>query len=46
MPKARSKAQQRFFWGVLVPKGKMTKAAAKKRSAKGKSYKKLPARRR
>jgi len=46
MPKAKSKAQQRFFWGVLVPQGKMTKSAAKKRSLKGKSYKKLPTRKR
>jgi len=44
MPKATSKQQQKFFWGVLVPSGKMTQAEAKKRSAKGKAYKKLPTR--
>jgi len=44
MPKATSKQQQKFFWGVLVPSGKMTQAEAKKRSAKGKSYSKLPKR--
>lgn len=46
MPKAKSKKQQRFFWGVLVPKGKMSKSAAKKRSVKGKAYKRLPTRKR
>lgn len=44
MPKAKSKKQQRFFWGVLVKSGKMTKAAAKRRSVKGKGYKRLPTR--
>jgi hypothetical protein len=43
MPKAASKQQQKFFWGVLVKTGKMTQAEAKKRSVKGKAYKKLPA---
>jgi hypothetical protein len=44
VPRARSKKQQAFFWGVLVPQGKMTKAEAKKRSARGKTYRKLPTR--
>ena len=44
MPKWKSKKQQRFAFGVLVKRGKMTKAAAKKRSSRGKSYKRLPTR--
>jgi len=46
MPKAKSKKQQRFFWGVLVKRGKMTKSEARKRSVRGKAYKRLPTRRR
>jgi hypothetical protein len=38
----RSKAQQRFVWGVLVKKGKVPKSVAKSRSKKGKNFKKLP----
>lgn len=44
MPKAKSKKQQRFFWGVLVPAGKMKRSSAKKRSVKGAAYKRLPTR--
>lgn len=44
MPKWRSKKQQRFAFGVLVKRGKMSKAAAKKRSSRGRAYKRLPSR--
>ena len=45
MPKATSKAQQRKFW-ALARHGKMSKAEARKRSVRGKAYKKLPSRKR
>lgn len=47
MPKATSKAQQRFFGaiasGSITRKG-LSKAEARSRLQSGKSYKKLPAR--
>jgi hypothetical protein len=46
VPKAKSKKQQRFFWGVLVKQGKMTSGEARKRSVRGKAYKRLPTRKR
>jgi len=46
MPPVRSKKQQAFFWGVLVPSGKMTKTAARRRSKRGAAYAHMPAKRR
>jgi|307.fasta_scaffold00350_14 hypothetical protein len=43
MPKATSKAQQRWFFAQAGKKGsKITMATAKKHARSGKSYKKLP----
>jgi len=42
MPKAVSKRQQAFFW-AQVHRGQMTASEARKRSVRGKAFKKLPA---
>ena len=43
MPKATSKAQQRWFFAA-EKRGELPKGTAKKHARKGKAYKKLPAR--
>ena len=43
MPKAKSKAQQRFFF-AQARNGTISLAEARRRARKGKAYKKLPAR--
>ena len=43
MPKATSKAQQRWFFAAEKC-GELPKGTAKKHARKGKAYKKLPAR--
>lgn len=45
MPKARSKAQQRWWWAQAAkPGSKITKAQARRHSRSGKAFKRLPAR--
>lgn len=43
MPKARSRAQQRW-WFAQARKGKFSMAQAKAHARKGKAFKRLPAR--
>lgn len=43
MPKATSKAQQRWYYAAEA-RGEVPKGTAKKHARSGKSYKKLPAR--
>jgi hypothetical protein len=45
VPKATSKAQQRKFF-ALARQGKISTATAKRHARKGKSFKKLPAKKR
>jgi hypothetical protein len=45
MPKAVSKRQQAFFW-AQVRRGQMSATEARRRSVKGKAFKKLPAKKR